>query len=68
MRLEAALAKATASVTTMIEAFSEHLITIDDLRARMPHREAGRQTCAGRSTRSAHRQPTRMPTSSAPMT
>jgi site-specific DNA recombinase len=36
-RLQAALAKATASVTAMIEAFSEQLITIDELRARMPH-------------------------------
>jgi site-specific DNA recombinase len=36
-QLQAALAKATASVTAMIEAFSEQLITIDELRARMPH-------------------------------
>jgi site-specific DNA recombinase len=36
-RLEAALAKATASVTAMIEALSEQLITIDELRTRMPH-------------------------------
>ena len=36
-RLQAALAKVTASVTAMIEAFSEQLITIDELRARMPH-------------------------------
>src|SRR5215472_7405152 len=35
-RLEAALAKATASITAMIEALSEQLITIDELRARMP--------------------------------
>jgi site-specific DNA recombinase len=41
--LELALAKATASVTAMIEAFSEQLITIDELRARMPHLRA-RQT------------------------
>ena len=39
-RLEAALAKATASITAMIEAFSEQLITIDELRARMPHLRA----------------------------
>jgi site-specific DNA recombinase len=39
-RLQAALAKATASVTAMIEAFSEQLITIDELRARMPHLRA----------------------------
>jgi len=35
-RLQAALAKATASITAMIEALSEQLITIDELRARMP--------------------------------
>ena len=39
-RLQAALAKATASVTAMIEAYSEQLITIDELRARMPHLRA----------------------------
>ncbi|MGO9294432.1 MAG: hypothetical protein ACLP52_11270 [Streptosporangiaceae bacterium] len=39
-RLQAALAKATASVTAMIEAFAEQLITIDELRARMPHLRA----------------------------
>ncbi len=36
-QLELALAKAAASVTAMIEAYSEQLITIDELRARMPH-------------------------------
>lgn len=35
-RVELALAKATAAITRMIEAFSEQLITIDELRARMP--------------------------------
>lgn len=35
-RLELALAKATAAITRMIEAFQEQLITIDKLRARMP--------------------------------
>jgi site-specific DNA recombinase len=35
-QLEQALAKTTASVTAMITAFSEQLITIDELRARMP--------------------------------
>jgi site-specific DNA recombinase len=39
-RLQAALAKATASITAMIEAFSEQLVTIDELRARMPHLRA----------------------------
>jgi site-specific DNA recombinase len=39
-RLDAALAKATASITAMIEALSEQLITIDELRSRMPHLRA----------------------------
>ena len=34
---ELALAKAGTGITAMIEAFSEQLITIDELRARMPH-------------------------------
>src|SRR5579863_1381228 len=39
-QLELALAKTTASVTAMIEAYQEQLITIDELRARMPHLRA----------------------------
>jgi len=39
-QLELALAKASTSITAMIEAFSEQLITIDELRARMPHLRA----------------------------
>jgi site-specific DNA recombinase len=35
-RLELALAKAGTAITRMIEAFQEQLITIDELRARMP--------------------------------
>ena len=35
-RLETALAKASNGITRMIEAFGEQLITIDELRARMP--------------------------------
>jgi site-specific DNA recombinase len=35
-RLELETAKAAAAITRMIEAFSEQLITIDELRARMP--------------------------------
>jgi site-specific DNA recombinase len=49
-RLQAALAKATASITAMIEALAEQLITIDELRARMPHlraREASLRTQIG---------------------
>src|SRR5712692_28218 len=39
-QLELALAKAATSVTAMIEAYAEQLITIDELRARMPHLRA----------------------------
>ncbi|HEV2372985.1 MAG TPA: recombinase family protein, partial [Streptosporangiaceae bacterium] len=46
-RLQAALAKATAAVTAMIEAFSEQLITIDELRARMPHLRARETSLRG---------------------
>ena len=35
-QLELALAKAATSITAMIQAYSEQLITIDELRARMP--------------------------------
>ena len=35
-QLEQALAKTTASISSMITAFSEQLLTIDELRARMP--------------------------------
>jgi site-specific DNA recombinase len=35
-RLELALAKANTAITRMIEAFQEQLITIDELRSRMP--------------------------------
>jgi site-specific DNA recombinase len=35
-RLDTALAKTTRGITAMIEAFGEQLITIDELRARMP--------------------------------
>ena len=35
-RLEAALSKAVNGIARMIEAFGEQLITIDELRARMP--------------------------------
>ena len=45
--LELALAKAAASVTAMIEAYSEQLITIDELRARMPHLRARETSLRG---------------------
>jgi site-specific DNA recombinase len=46
-RLQAALAKAAASITAMIEAYSEQLITIDELRARMPHLRARETSLRG---------------------
>ena len=39
-QIELALAKAGASITAMVEAFSEQLVTIDELRAKMPHLRA----------------------------
>jgi site-specific DNA recombinase len=36
-RLELELARAATSITAMIEAYSEQLLTIDELRARMSH-------------------------------
>ena len=36
-QLELALAKAGTGITAMIEAYAEQLITIDELRAKMPH-------------------------------
>jgi site-specific DNA recombinase len=39
-RLELELVKAATSITAMTEAFSEQLLTIDELRATMPHLRA----------------------------
>ena len=46
-QLELALAKASTGITAMIEAYSEQLITIDELRARMPHLRARETTLRG---------------------
>ena len=46
-RLELELAKAATSITAMIEAFSEQLLTIDELRARMPHLRARQANLRG---------------------
>ncbi len=46
-QLELALAKATTSITAMIQAYSEQLITIDELRARMPHLRAREASLRG---------------------
>jgi site-specific DNA recombinase len=45
--LEIALAKASASITRMIEAFAEGLITIDELRGRMPDLRARQASLRG---------------------
>ena len=46
-QLELALAKAATSITAMIEAYSEQLITIDELRAKMPHLRAREASLRG---------------------
>src|SRR5215470_7348591 len=46
-RLETALAKAAASISAMIEALAEQLITIDELRAKMPHLRAREASLRG---------------------
>jgi site-specific DNA recombinase len=46
-QLELDLAKAAASITAMIEAYSEQLITIDELRAKMPHLRARETSVRG---------------------
>jgi site-specific DNA recombinase len=49
-RLQLEAAKTSTSIAAMIEAFSEQLLTIDELRARMPHlraRQANLQTQIG---------------------
>jgi len=46
-QLELALAKAATAITAMIEAYSEQLITIDELRARMPHLRARQASLRG---------------------
>jgi len=46
-QLELALAKAATSVTAMIQAYSEQLITIDELRTRMPHLRAREASLRG---------------------
>jgi site-specific DNA recombinase len=46
-QLELALAKAATAITAMIEAYSEQLITIDELRTRMPHLRARETSLRG---------------------
>jgi site-specific DNA recombinase len=46
-RLELALAKVTTTITRMIEAFGEQLITIDELRARIPDLRAHQANLRG---------------------
>ena len=46
-QLELALAKASTGITAMIEAYAEQLITIDELRARMPRLRARETSLRG---------------------
>ena len=46
-QIELALAKAATSITAMIQAYSEQLITIDELRDRMPHLRAREASLRG---------------------
>ena len=46
-QIELALAKTATSITAMVEAFSEQLITIDELRAKMPHLRAREASLRG---------------------
>ena len=46
-QLEQALAKAATSIIAMVEAYSEQLITIDELRAKMPHLRARQASLRG---------------------
>jgi site-specific DNA recombinase len=49
-QLELALARATTAITRMIEAFQEQLITIDELRARMPALRARETNLRGQAS------------------
>jgi len=49
-QLKLALAKAATSITAMVEAYSEQLITIDELRAKMPHLRAREASLRGQLT------------------
>jgi site-specific DNA recombinase len=46
-QLQLALAKAATAITAMIQAYSEQLITIDELRTRMPHLRAREASLRG---------------------
>ena len=62
-QLELALAKAGTGITAMIEAYSEQLITIDELRAKMPHLRARETSLRGQidAARRPGRRPGRLP-------
>ena len=67
-QLELALAKAATAITAMIEAYAEQLITIDELRAKMPHLRAREASLRGQLTPSTPRPPTATPASSSQAT
>ena len=67
-RLDAALAKTTTAITRMIKAFSEQLITIDELRARMPDLRAREANLRSQLDTLDRKPPTATPTSNSPTT
>ena len=67
-RLETVLAKATKSITAMIEAYSGQLITIDEMRSRMPQLRAREAGLRAQLEAPTPRPPTATPTSSSPAT
>ena len=67
-QLEQALAKTTASIASMVTAFSKQLLTIDELRARMPPSAPARPASGTRSPPWTPRPPTAAPTSGSPAT
>ncbi|HEY3033944.1 MAG TPA: recombinase family protein, partial [Streptosporangiaceae bacterium] len=67
-RLQQALAKSTAAITRLIKAYQEGLITIDELRERMPGLRARETTLRTQLNALAARSPTATPTSNSPTT
>ena len=64
--LDLALTKTATSIARMIEAYGEQLITIDELRARMPDLRARKPTCATKFMLSMPSSPTARPTLPSP--
>jgi site-specific DNA recombinase len=67
-RLERDLARATKAVERLVQAYQEDLLTLDELRARMPDLRAKQGSLGQHSTRSPPSRSTARPTSSSPRT